>query len=164
MTSADPHQPPSLAVINGRIWTGDARRPWADALIATGDRIATVGSSAEVMKRVTKTARVIDADGRLVVPGFIDSHIHFLAGGMGLSSVQLRDARTPDELVRRIGDFAATREPGVWIRHGDWDHELWGGELPRREWIDEVTPSNPVWVRRLDGHMGLANSVALRAA
>jgi predicted amidohydrolase YtcJ len=166
MTPDTENQPPgeTLAVVNARIWTGASRRPWADALFANGDTIAAVGSSAEVMKRARPTTRVIDARGRLVVPGFIDAHIHFLAGGLGLSSVQLRDAATPGEFARRIGEFAATQPAGRWIRNGDWDHELWGGELPRREWIDAVTPNNPVWVNRLDGHMSLANSAALRAA
>ncbi len=153
----------STAVVNARIWTGDNRRRWADALLTNGERIAAVGSSAEVMKRAG-SAPVIDAGGRLVVPGFIDSHIHFLAGGLGLSSVQLRDAKTPQEFARRIAEFARTRPAGTWIRNGDWDHELWGGELPRRDWIDAETPDHPVWVNRLDGHMSLANSAALRAA
>src|SRR5215831_6474389 len=79
-------EPESIAIVNARIWTADDRRRWADALLTKGDRIAVVGSSAEVMKRAS-SARVIDAAGKLVVPGFIDSHIHFLAGGFGLSSV-----------------------------------------------------------------------------
>jgi predicted amidohydrolase YtcJ len=159
-----PFGEPSLAVVNARVWTGDLRRPWADAVAAAGDRISTVGSSAEVRKAVTPSTQVIDARGRMLVPGFIDSHIHFLEGGVGLASVQLRDARTRDEFVRRIADFAHTMEPGAWITNGDWDHEWWGGELPRRDWIDAVTPNNPVWLSRLDHHMSLANSAALRAA
>ena len=77
----------SIAVVNARVWTGDGSRRWADALLANGDRIAAVGSSAEVMKRVTQATRVIDARGMLVVPGFIDAHIQFLLGGFGLSLV-----------------------------------------------------------------------------
>ena len=154
----------SLAVVNARIWTGDDRRPWADAMLTTGDRIAAIGSSAEVMKRVGHQTQVIEGRGMLVVPGFIDSHIHFLAGGLGLSSVQLRDARTPAEFTKRIAAFALGRPAGAWIRNGDWDHECWGGELPRKDWIDGATPDHPVWINRLDGHMSLANSAALRAA
>ncbi len=153
-----------LAVVNARVWTGDARRRWADAVLADGDRISAVGSSAEVMKRVGPRTRVVDAAGMLVVPGFIDAHIHFLDGGMGLSSVQLRDASTPEEFVDRITAFARARPAGSWIRNGDWDHELWGGRLPHRDWIDASTAEHPVWVRRLDGHMSLANRAALRAA
>ena len=106
----------------------------------------------------------IDAGGRLVVPGFIDTHVHFIEGGFRLASVQLRDAKTRDEFVNRIKAFAATVPAGTWITGGDWDHSLWGGELPRRDWIDAVTPNHPVWINRLDGHMNLANSVALKAA
>src|SRR5205814_7276790 len=125
--------------VNGRVWTGDPARPWAEAVFSEEDRIAGVGSSAEVMKRA-RGAEVIDARGLFVAPGFIDSHIHFLAGGLGLSSVKLRDASTPAEFTKRIRGFASTRRPGVWIRNGDWDHERWGGELPRRQWIDADPP------------------------
>jgi len=97
-------------------------------------------------------------------PGFTDSHLHLIDGGFQLSSVQLRDAKTPAEFINRIAEFAKTCEPGDWILGGDWDHSLWGGELPNRHWIDEVTPSNPLWVSRLDGHMALTNSLALKLA
>jgi predicted amidohydrolase YtcJ len=151
-------------VVNARVWTGDDKRPWADAFLTEGERIALVGASAEVMKRRRSNTRVIDARGQFVVPGFIDAHIHFLMGGRGLASVQLRDAATPQEFTQRIALVAETRPSGTWITNGDWDHELWGGELPRREWIDDVTRDHPVWINRLDGHMSLANTAALRAA
>lgn len=159
-----PHSPVTIAIVNARAWTGSARRPWADAVAVRDDRIAAVGSSAEVKKLVTPATRVIDARGAMVTPGFIDSHVHFLDGGAALASVQLRDARTPEEFTQRIAAFARTVPKGAWILYGDWDHELWGGELPTRAWIDAVTPDNPVFVSRLDAHMGLANSLALEAA
>jgi predicted amidohydrolase YtcJ len=127
------------------------------------DRIVAVGTSAELRPRV-KEAKILDGNGKLVVPGFIDGHVHFLTGGFRLASVQLRDAKTKEEFVARISEFARTVPPGTWILGGDWDHQLWGGELPHRSWIDPVTPEHPVWVNRLDGHMALANSLALEAA
>ena len=160
-----PAGPVTLAVVNARVWTGDARRPWADALAVRGERIAAVGSSAEVRKLAAGTAaRVVDARGQMLVPGFVDAHVHFVDGGFRLAGVQLRDARTREEFVARIAAFAATAPEGSWITGGDWDHQGWGGALPERSWIDAVTPLHPVWVHRLDGHMALANSLALRLA
>jgi predicted amidohydrolase YtcJ len=155
--------PVTLAIVNARVWTGDTARPWAEAIAVRGERIGTVGSSAAVRK-IAGSARVIDARGQMIVPGFVDAHVHFITGGFRLSSVQLRDAKTPAEFIARIKAFGATAPPGAWITGGDWDHEQWGGDLPRRDWIDSVAPNNPVFVNRLDGHMGLANSAALRAA
>jgi predicted amidohydrolase YtcJ len=147
-----------LVVRNARVWTGDPARPWADSIAVKGDRIAAVGGAGGAARRT------IDAEGRVVTPGFIDSHVHFLEGGFRLTQVQLRDANTKAEFTRRIAAYAAKLPPGAWITGGDWDHSLWGGELPSRQWIDSVTGRRPVWVTRLDGHMGLANSAALEQA
>jgi predicted amidohydrolase YtcJ len=156
--------PISLVVLHGRVWTGEARRPWAEAVAVRGERVAAVGSEAEIEALAGPLTRRLEARGGMVTPGFIDAHVHFLDGGFGLGSVQLRDAGSREEFVRRIAAYAKTQPRGGWILGGDWDHQLWGGELPRRDWIDAVTPDNPVWVNRLDGHMSLANSAALRAA
>ena len=156
--------PVTLAVVNARIWTGNPKRPWAEAIAVRGDTIAAVGSSAEIRKMTGADAKVMDAHGQMMVPGFIDSHVHIISAGRGLSSVKLRDASTPAEFIARIKAYAKTLPKGAWITDGDWDHTLWGGELPTRQWVDSVTPDNPVWVSRLDGHMGLANSLALTAA
>ena len=150
-------------MVNARIWTGVSTRPWAEALVVdSAGRIDFIGTTAQVSRRGAIT--VIDAKGQMVVPGFIDAHVHFVDGGFALSSVQLRDAMTPSEFIMRMRDFARTMPKGAWITNGDWDHTNWGGELPRRDWIDSVTPDNPVWINRLDGHMNLANSLALAAA
>ena len=154
---------PTLAILNATIWTGDPDAPYAEALLDEGERIVAVGSSDEIRPRIGD-ATVLDATGLFVAPGFIDAHVHFLDGGRKLSSVSLRRADSPEELARRIGDFAATVPAGTWITGGDWDHQRWGGELPRREMIDDVTPEHPVWVHRHDGHMALANTLALEAA
>jgi predicted amidohydrolase YtcJ len=152
----------TLAVVNARIWTGDEAQPWAQALVIDGTTLALVGTNEDA--RNANAEQVVDAGGRLIVPGFTDAHVHFREGGFSLASVQLRDARTRDEFVARIKAFAATVPAGTWITGGNWDHSLWGGELPTREWIDAVTPDHPVWINRLDGHMSLANSVALKLA
>lgn len=154
----------ALAIVNARVWTGDASRPWADAILVRDERIDAVGSSAEVKKRAGASVRTIDAKGMMVTPGFIDAHVHFFTGGFALASVQLRDAKTKAAFISRIKAFAATVPRGTWILNGDWDHTRWGGELPERSWIDSVTPNNPVWINRLDGHMNLANGLALDAA
>lgn len=153
---------PSLSIVNARVWTGDPARPWAEAVAIEGERIARIGTTADI--RPLGAARTIDAGGRLVLPAFTDAHVHFLQAGFGLTSVQLRDAKTRAEFVSRIAAFAATVPAGTWIKGGDWDHQNWGGELPTREWIDKVTPAHPVWINRLDGHMNLANSLALKLA
>lgn len=159
-----PSEPADLVLLGGVVWTGDVERPRADAVAVRGERIVAVGSNDQVREHVGPRTRVIELAGRMVVPGFIDSHTHFIGGGFQLSSVDLRDAATPAEFVRRIAEFARRLESGRWITGGNWDHERWGGELPRREWIDSVTPQTPVFVQRLDGHMGLANSLALQLA
>ncbi len=154
----------SIAVVNAKIWTGESEQPWAQALLARDGRLVVVGSNEAVREQLPQDIRLIDAGGRLLTPGFIDAHVHFLTGGFRLASVQLRDARTPQEFIARIRDFAAGVPEGTWILGGDWDHEQWGGTLPHRSWIDSVTARHPVWVSRLDGHMALANSLALKRA
>ncbi|HSW28852.1 MAG TPA: amidohydrolase family protein [Longimicrobiales bacterium] len=153
-----------LVFRGGAVWTGDPAAPSATAVAVKDGRILAVGTDAEVEELVGDSTRVVDLAGRMLMPGFIDSHTHFLDGGFKLAGVDLRDASTPEEFARRIGEFAKTVPAGTWITGGDWDHELWGGELPRKEWVDSVTPDHPVFVNRLDGHMSLANSVALRLA
>jgi predicted amidohydrolase YtcJ len=156
-----------LALTGGLVWEGtapvpsDAAEPTAIA-IADG-RVMAVGTDAEIGALVGPDTRRIELAGRRVVPGFMDAHTHFLDGGFTLAGVQLRDAATPAEFASRIGAFAG-EHPGAWVVGGTWDHELWGGELPRRDWIDSLTSETPVFVARLDGHMSLANSKALAVA
>ena len=130
-----------------------------------GDTILAVGDSANIARYIGDGTRVLANGKALVTPGFMDGHVHLLDGGYQLASVDLRTANTPAEFIARLKDFAAERRPGEWILGGDWDHERWpGAPLPRKEWFDSVTPRNPVVVSRLDGHMVLANSLALKAA
>lgn len=153
-----------LILFNGRIWTGNPEQVWAEAIAAKSERIIFVGANADAEKLADSKTRVIDLQGKLALPGFIDGHTHFIEGGFRLLSVNLRDAVTPAEFTERIRNRAAQLPKGRWIRGGDWDHEHWGGQLPTREWIDKFTTDNPVFITRLDGHMGLANSAALALA
>ncbi|MDQ3426314.1 MAG: amidohydrolase [Gemmatimonadota bacterium] len=161
---ADSAAPVDL-VVYGRVWTGDSARPWARAVAVAGDAIRAVGDSAEIARLAGPRTRVLSNGGAMVVPGFMDAHTHFLSGGFQLASVELRDATSPEEFVSRLKAYAKKLRPGEWITGGNWDHERWpGAPLPQRGWIDSVTPNNPVFVSRLDGHMGLANSAALKLA
>jgi hypothetical protein len=154
---------PTLTIVNGRVWTGDSARPWAEAIAVEGEHITNVGTTPEI-RALGTPAREIDARGGLVAPGFIDAHIHLVAGGFRLTSIRLRDAASREELAARLQTFASTQPDGTWITGGDWDHERWGGALPSHDWIDAATSRHPAWLNRLDGHMALANSLALRLA
>jgi predicted amidohydrolase YtcJ len=154
-----------LALVNGKVWTGDAARPWAEAVAVRGEKIFAAGTTAEVRKLVGEGTKLVDLGGALVLPGFIDSHTHFLTGGFALRSIQLHEARSREEFVIRVAAKARELGPGRWILDGNWDEERFNPpELPRREWIDAVTPDNPVCVSRIDLHTSLANTVALRLA
>lgn len=156
-------QTSDMIITNARIWTGNAEQPYAEAMAVSGDTIIAIGSNREVMKYKSGSGEVIDLGGSFIAPGFIDSHLHLLQGGSNLASVQLRDASTPEEFIKRIKEFAVTQKPGTWILGGDWDGMGWES-LPQKDWIDSVTPDNPVFVSRLDGHMALANSLAMKLA
>ena len=155
-----------LIITGGVVWTGlSSGQPQPGAVAVRGGRIVAVGDTAVVRRYVGGETQVLSARGGLIMPGFSDGHTHFINGGFQLASADLRDAATPQEFIRRLKAYAQKLKPGEWITGSDWDHTLWkGAPLPRREWIDSVTPSNPVFVNRLDGHEALANSAAIRAA
>jgi predicted amidohydrolase YtcJ len=154
-----------LVVINANVRTMAAAKPSATSIVVVENRIVAVGSDADIKSMIGPQTRVIDARGKLVLPGFNDAHVHFLETGAQLSSVDLRDAKSPEEFVRRIKEFAAKQPKGRWILGGQWDHENWTpNALPTAAMIDAVTPDNPVFVNRLDGHMALANSLAIKLA
>lgn len=160
-------QPPAadLIVTNASVYTVDSSRPHAESVAVIGDRIVAVGSRTEMDAWRGERTRVIDAHGRLLLPGFNDAHVHILSGGLQLDSVDLRDADSPGEFARRIGERAKVTLKGEWITGGDWDEQRFNPpQLPTREMIDAVTPVVPVFVGRYDGHEGLANSVALKIA
>ena len=154
-----------LIVTNAKVWTVDKSVPSAQAVAVLGERIVAVGSSAEVDEWRGARTLVIDAGGKLLLPGFNDAHLHFVSGGKQLSNIQLKDATSPQEFARRIGERAKRTPKGEWILGGNWDETTWNPpSLPTKELIDALTPDTPVFVTRYDGHMGLANSVALRLA
>src|SRR5262249_29942167 len=156
---------PELIIFNAIVHTVDPKQPLAEAVAISGNRIAAVGSDQEIKPLVAANTHLIDGRRQLVLPGFNDAHVHFLAGGFQLSSVDLRDASTPEAMAQRIGKFAATLASGRWITGGDWGHERWPtNSLPTRQLIDPLTPQTPVFVTRLDGHMALANTLALKLA
>lgn len=150
--------------LNGRIWTGGKVAELSQSLAIEGERLVAVGTTANIKSRIGPSTEIIELNGAFVTPGFIDTHVHFIEGGLSLDQVDLRDTKTPQEFAARIARAAKEKQPGEWVRYGSWDHELWGGELPDRKWIDKDTPNTPVYVTRLDGHMALANSLALKLA
>ncbi len=154
-----------LIINNANIWTVDHSLPKAQAVAVLGERIVSVGSNEEVAQWRGPQTRIIDAAGKLLLPGFNDAHTHFASGGFQLESVQLTDATSAEELVRRIAEQAKKMPKGEWMQGGDWDETKWSpAKLPTKEMIDAVTPDNPVFIYRYDGHMALANSLALKLA
>ena len=129
----DSHLAPDLVIINAAVHTMDPARPTAEAVAVLGNRIAAVGSTADMRALAAPGTRVIDAGGKLVLPGFNDAHVHFLMGGFSLANVDLRDAQSPQELAKRLSDYARKLPKGRWILGGDWDHET----LARRAAADQ---------------------------
>lgn len=154
-----------LILINGKIYTVESDQPWAEACAIKDGKFVAVGQTGAIQKYQGKRTEVIDLKGRLVLPGFNDAHVHFADGGFYLSGINLRDAKDEIEFVERLRNFAAKLPPGEWIINGNWDHEAWPSKKhPSRSLIDSVTSNNPVLVQRLDGHIALANSLALKLA
>lgn len=163
--SVQAQQYADILLLNGKIWTVNTKQPEAEAVACIGGKIVFVGSTKDAQAWVGKTTTMIDLKGRRVVPGFNDAHVHFMTGGENLASVQLRDTRSQAEFKQRIKDYTAKQPKGRWIRGGDWDHENWTpAALPTRQLLDDVTSDNPVFINRLDGHMALANTYALKKA
>jgi predicted amidohydrolase YtcJ len=154
-----------LIIRNAKIWTVDPAHPEADAVAILGDRIVAVGSNSEVEAWRGPATRSVDAGGKRLLPGFNDAHVHFTDGGAQLDNVELNDATSAQEFARRIAERAAKTSQGEWVLGGDWDETKWTpARLPSKELIDAATPHVPVAVNRYDGHMILANSLALKLA
>jgi predicted amidohydrolase YtcJ len=156
--------PADLVVLHAHVWTVDGARPEAQALAVRGERIVRVGTDDEVRALVGPKTRVVEGRGRLLLPGFQDNHAHFVGGGMEVGQLDLKDAASPEDFGRRIAEFARTKPAGAWITGGNWDHDKFpGGVLPTAELIDRYVSDRPVFVIRYDGHMTVANTMALRA-
>jgi predicted amidohydrolase YtcJ len=149
----------------GKIWTGAKTRPEAEALAIWRGRILAVGSNADMERLTGAGTRVIDLKGRRVVPGFHDSHVHVLGGGLQLSRVTLKDAKDEAEFGRRLQEFDRKLPRDRWLLGDDWDHDrTFGGRLPTAELLDKYVPGRPTFLRRYDGHMGVANTRVLKLA
>ena len=149
----------------GDIWTGEPNAPRARAVAVAQGRILMVGTSEQALEFRAPKTRVVDLHGRFMMPGFVDSHTHFLEAGESLLTVPVRGVRDEAELARVVGERVRRSSKGAWITGRGWDHESWpSAQLPTRRLIDKVTPDNPVLIKRLDGHMALANSMALKLA
>ena len=154
-----------LVLINGEIFTVNKVNPWAEACAIKDGKFLDVGSNERIKKYIGENTEIIDLKGRLVLPGFNDAHVHFSEGGFYLLGIDLRDAKDEREFAERIKKEVQRLKKGEWILGGNWDHEAWPSKkYPAKELIDEFTKENPVFVQRLDGHVGLANSLALKLA
>jgi predicted amidohydrolase YtcJ len=165
VATGDSHPAADLIIRDARVWTVNPAQPQAEAVAVLNGRITAVGSEAAVLLWRGPNTRVVDANGHRLLPGFNDAHVHFADGGAALTAVQLNDATSLKEFVKRIADYAAHEPNGEWIRSGNWDETKWTpAALPTRQDLDAVTPNNPVSLDRYDGHMIIVNSKVLALA
>ncbi len=155
---------PDLIFYNAKVFTMYSQHSVQEAVAIKSGRILAIGKNDKILRIAKPSTKKVDVEGRLILPGFIDCHLHILAGGERLFHPDLRNARTKNEFIDIIKNNLKNYKPGDWILGGDWNNENWGGELPSKAWIDKITPQNPVWIKRLDGHMALANSLTLKIA
>lgn len=158
-------QSPSRAdtvIVNARIYTVNAKQPWAEALAIGGDKILAVGSLQQIAPYRGPATKVIDAKGQLVLPGFTDCHIHFMDGSLGLTQVDLNETKSVAEIQKRVKDYASANPDKKWILGMGWTYPTFGpSALPDKKFLDEVVPDRPVFLQAFDGHSSWANSKAL---
>ena len=158
-------QPADLIVTNARIYTVDESHPLADAMAVRGGKVQFVGSTRAAMALRGASTRVIDLNGRTVIPGMVDAHGHVDNLGLALRTVDLTGTSSYDEVIARVAARAKTMQPGQWIIGRGWDQNDWGDtRFPTHEKLTAAVPNNPVYLTRVDGHAGLANASALKAA
>ncbi|MBN2400091.1 MAG: amidohydrolase [Candidatus Aminicenantes bacterium] len=154
-----------MVLYNGKIFTVEKSMPWAEAVAVRDGKFIAVGSAVDVKKLIGKNTQTIDLQGKLVLPGFNDAHLHFCSGGLYLLGIDLRPARNEKDFLSIIKEYIKKLPKGEWVTGGNWDHENWPSKKhPSKDLIDAITPDHPVLVSRLDGHMALANSLALKLA
>jgi predicted amidohydrolase YtcJ len=153
----------SLLLFNGKVFTADENYSVAEAVAVDGEKIVAVGTTQD-LKAKYQAAKEIDLGGKLVTPGFNDAHVHFLRGALSLLTVNLLDTKTVDEAKARVAAKVKEVKPGEWIIGRGWDHTVWGGKFPSKKDLDQIAPNNPVFLVRVDGHVGWVNSKALELA
>ncbi len=158
----DAQQAADLVIVNANVRTMAAKQPKAEAIAVTGNKIAAVGTNAEIRKLVGERTRIIDAGGRLVLSGFNDSHVHFIGVGNLFSTLDLRDIKTADELSRRIAHYIKFLPKGRWILGSGGGNDLWK-QIDGQK-LDELTPDNPVFLYNADTRSAISNSAAIKAA
>jgi predicted amidohydrolase YtcJ len=157
--------PADLVLTNGVIYTGEAERPRAQAVALRGEWIVAVGANADVQLLIGPKTRVIDLHGRFAMPGFNDAHTHLVSAGLAKLSVDFLGARSLAEFQRRIRDRLKDYTPGEWMTGRGWDHTLWPVKrFPTRQDLDAVAADRPMIFGRVDGHVAVANSLALKIA
>lgn len=158
-------EPADLIVLHARVHTENAKQPWAQAIAVRGAKIVAVGDDATIEKMRGMGTKVINAGGKLVLPGFTDCHIHFLDGSLSLGRVNLEGAKDVADIQRKLREYAAQHPGDDWILGRGWDYAMFGPEaLPHKEYLDELFPSRPVFLEGYDGHTYWANSKALALA
>ena len=149
--------------VNGKVWTGDAAQPMAEAIAVRGTRIIAVGTTAAVKKRAEKLTEVVDLKGRLVVPGFNDAHLHFMSGSLGLDRLDLAGVSSLEEIKRRIADYARSHPGKPWIRGKGWAYGDFPAGGPQRKDLDAAVADRLAFLSDRDGHSAWVNSPALAA-
>jgi predicted amidohydrolase YtcJ len=158
-------QPADILVINARAYTVNSAQPWAEAVAIRGEKIVAVGSLKNLEKLRGTSTRVIDAGGRLVLPGFTDAHTHIIEGSLGLVRVHLEDTKTVADVQKLVKQFADEHPNSPWILGRGWSYPIFGAAaLPDKKLLDEIIPDRPVYLTAFDGHSWWANSKALQLA
>lgn len=158
-------QKADTVVVNARIYTVNSRQPWAEALAIRREKVVAVGSAKDIEAYRGATTKVIDAGGRLVLPGFTDSHIHFLEGSMNAQQIVIEDTQTLAGVLQQVKAYAAAHPEKPWILGRGWSYPMFGAAaLPDKKYLDEIIPDRPVYLECFDGHTWWANSKALQLA